>query len=843
MKRKTLQKKTLLLLTMMLVGIASVWAQDVTYNFATFTSAQTVTFKADNENITITLDKTSSGSSNPAWVSNEARLYAKGTMSVAAASKKIAKIVYTYTVNANKSGKAPTIDSVKGSTSEGTWDAENKTWTGSDNTVTMTTSGDAGNIGFTKLEIWYENETPDPGDTRDECPIALDKSELALDVYNNATAQLTATSASTGAITWQSSDATVATVDAEGNVTALKAGTATITASQAADENYKAGNATCALTVTDSTPYEQPLSFDIPLNGGSESFNNGSTSGSTTDEVSLTKNRVKLTYTRNGSSLYTANGAIRFYKSNTLKFEAPDGYNITSITLTQSNTQTDDITADGGEWDKTNHKWTGAASSVTLSRPSDASSYMQLTNAAITLAKPSSIATPTFSVAAGNYVVAQNVEISCATDGATIYYTLDGTTPTDASTEYTGAIAINATTTLKAIAIKGEESSAVASATYTFPTIYADIAAFKAANTTGYLNVEGAQVVYIDDAKKNIYVRDASGAIDLFNNSGFSTDLKTGDILGGVLYGKYSPYKNLPEIASVDLDNVTVTGTEVVVAKVIEGTTAAIQANLCDLVKIENTEITESSSKYYVGDDSDIQLYDNFSVGYTVTTGKAVDVSGIATVYNTTYELFPRFESDIVYLDNSVAVEVSANGYATFCSEKALDFTGVDAIHVYIATVEGNTVNFTRVKKIPADTGVLLRSSEGGAVDPTNVPVLDGDAEDVSTNKLVAATEEIASLASTDAEGNANYILNKVNGVIGFYKANNQKVAAGKAYLQLDAATAKNMTFIGFGDETSVNEELRMENEELAPAYNLAGQRVDAGFHGTVIQNGKKVIR
>lgn len=80
----------------------------------------------------------------------------------------------------------------------------------------------------------------------------------------------------------------------------------------------------------------------------------------------------------------------------------------------------------------------------------------------------SKVATPTFSVEEGTYDSAQSVEISCTTDGATIYYTLDGSDPSTSSTEYTSAISISETKTLKAIAIKEEmENSDIASATYT----------------------------------------------------------------------------------------------------------------------------------------------------------------------------------------------------------------------------------------------------------------------------------------------------------------------------------------------------------------------------------------
>jgi hypothetical protein len=77
-----------------------------------------------------------------------------------------------------------------------------------------------------------------------------------------------------------------------------------------------------------------------------------------------------------------------------------------------------------------------------------------------------SVATPTFSPAAGTYNSPQSVSISDATSGATIYYTTNGTTPTTSSTVYAGAIAVGSTETLQAIAVATGDS-AVASAAYT----------------------------------------------------------------------------------------------------------------------------------------------------------------------------------------------------------------------------------------------------------------------------------------------------------------------------------------------------------------------------------------
>ena len=78
-----------------------------------------------------------------------------------------------------------------------------------------------------------------------------------------------------------------------------------------------------------------------------------------------------------------------------------------------------------------------------------------------------SVATPTFTPAEGTYTSAQNVTISTETDGASIYYTTDGTEPTTSSSIYSSPINVSQTTTIKAIAVKdGMDDSEVAEASY-----------------------------------------------------------------------------------------------------------------------------------------------------------------------------------------------------------------------------------------------------------------------------------------------------------------------------------------------------------------------------------------
>jgi len=85
-----------------------------------------------------------------------------------------------------------------------------------------------------------------------------------------------------------------------------------------------------------------------------------------------------------------------------------------------------------------------------------------------TLTGPAQAAAPVFGLAAGTYSTPQSVTISDSTQGAVIYYTTNGTTPTTASTQYTGPITVGLSQTIQAIAVVPFYlNSPVASAAYT----------------------------------------------------------------------------------------------------------------------------------------------------------------------------------------------------------------------------------------------------------------------------------------------------------------------------------------------------------------------------------------
>lgn len=138
------------------------------------------------------------------------------------------------------------------------------------------------------------------------------------------------------------------------------------------------------------------------------------------------------------------------------------------------------------------------------------------------------VADPVFNPTGGVISEPASVAISTTTVGATIRYTLDGSDPTEASTEYTAPIELVGEVTVKAKAwLAGAASSKVVSATYTVdPTSVNEDAASatKVYPSNGAIVVETASIgatieVYTLQGAK-IAVASASGSDELSLNNG-----------------------------------------------------------------------------------------------------------------------------------------------------------------------------------------------------------------------------------------------------------------------------------------------------------------------------------
>ena len=211
-------------------------------------------------------------------------------------------------------------------------------------------------------------------------------------------------------------------------------------------------------------------------------------------------------------------------------------------------------------------------------------------------------------------------------------------------------------------------------------------------------------------------------------------------------------------------------------------------------------------------------------------------------------ELFSCYSTgqDAVYLYEKAgeatpteSVTVSAAGYATYASDNALDFSG-SSINAYIAIADGTTgVTFTKVTKVPANTGVLLYK-DGGATE--SIPSLAGAASDVTGNVFLRGTGAAVASVVDDLH---NYILNKPSEKpIGFYKAAGQTVAKNRAYIQIDESTPVKGFIALPGDDATAIESLTPNPSPVSEGsiFNLAGQRMSKLQKGINIVNGKKVL-
>ena len=199
---------------------------------------------------------------------------------------------------------------------------------------------------------------------------------------------------------------------------------------------------------------------------------------------------------------------------------------------------------------------------------------------------------------------------------------------------------------------------------------------------------------------------------------------------------------------------------------------------------------------------------------------------------------------DYVYIQKTTVSVPVANGYATYANhDYDLDFSTVDGLTAYTATVDGDVVTFAKATQVPAGTGLLLKKS--GDATAFDVPVI-ASAAAIEDNALYAPTTAVSGL-DYDQNDYYNYILTQPAGkMVGFYRANNNNVAVGRAYLRISKDSgARQFTFIGLDGEsetTGIKSLTPALSEGEGAIYNLRGQRVTQPAKGLYIVNGKKVI-
>ena len=419
------------------------------------------------------------------------------------------------------------------------------------------------------------------------------------------------------------------------------------------------------------------------------------------------------------------------------------------------------------------------------------------------------VATPIITPETTTFNEGESVFVSIATEtqDAEIYYTLDGTDPSTENGElYEGEIEITETTTVKAIAVKdGWNNSEVAEAKYTKTVVIeggvVDVLnlALTGAEGTTYSSWSGKT-----SKSSAVYAGQSAGG----NNS---IQLRSNNSNSGIVTiqsgGKVKKI-------SIDWNSNTAAAREL-------------------WVYGSNTAYTSPTDLYNAETDGDKLAEIPFGTLEFVIDGDYEYIglrSGSGAMYLNSVEITWVVEEE----------EPATETWSSFCA--AFPVAIPEGVEAYIVTAaNAGYVTLTQIyNAVPANTGVILK---GGSIEATNDNYYSGAVAEVTGNLLQGT------MTNTYISEEA-YVLGKVDGVIGLYKAlmtegqwlNN----ANKAYLPASAVPAAaqgaaNFSFRFEGGTTGV-ENVEVENASNV-IYDLTGRRVEAiTAPGIYIVGGKKVL-
>ena len=261
------------------------------------------------------------------------------------------------------------------------------------------------------------------------------------------------------------------------------------------------------------------------------------------------------------------------------------------------------------------------------------------------------VATPTFSPPGGVYLEEINVEISCSTPDASIYYTLDGSDPDENSTAYTEPIPVNVETTIKARAYASElDPSNIAQADYTFseytsvPNLTELRDSYSGGNETFVVTGE-VVLTFQQDFRGHKYIQDDFAAILIDDYDGIiTTQYEIGDGITGIT-GILSEYGNMLQFVPVeDPGTPTSNGNQVTPAEItIADMISSFEDYESQLVKVSGVSFADQGSFFEVG------------TVYPISDGSKADGNFRTTFYDADYigTIIPAGEGEIIGILNS----------------------------------------------------------------------------------------------------------------------------------------------------------------------------------------------
>jgi len=381
-------------------------------------------------------------------------------------------------------------------------------------------------------------------------------------------------------------------------------------------------------------------------------FEPGDFTATTSANYSLTKEDITVSVT---SSTVNAD-QMRIFKSQKITFTAAAG-NITGIVFTCTAEGTAKYgpgcfaEQTGYSYDGVTGTWAGSATEVSFTASNN---QVRCTKIVVTYEADDNVsASPSIS-GEESFLTSTEVTITAA-DGAAIYYTTDGTDPTENSNKYTAAFSLTETTTVKAIAVEdGKDASAVVSKVFTKYDVMSSLDDFLTDATesgwTGFVKLTDAMVTYVYADKKIAYLQDDVRGVYLY---GCADNLAAGDVFNGIMQVTgFSIYNNLPEITKFTLmDGYTKTSEDLVTPE--EVTIEDLQANYEEYISryivIKDATITAFSSKNATLEQDGFSITVRDQVGsLTATEGATVDVYCFPSIFKDTKQLAVWEQSQIV---------------------------------------------------------------------------------------------------------------------------------------------------------------------------------------------------
>ncbi len=379
-------------------------------------------------------------------------------------------------------------------------------------------------------------------------------------------------------------------------------------------------------------------------------------------QSSSTWGDFEITVSKNSGSsnpAYVPNGDVRVYAKGSITISSSSA-NITDIVFyisDQGKKRLAPITASTGSiatqasGDET-VTWTGDANEIKFTvgdkanygadGATKAGQFCFLSVTITTSDAAVAVLAPVFSTGSGNVMAGTEVELTCDTEGADIYYTEDGTDPTAQSTKYDGPITIDETVTIKAIAIKGADKSAIATATYTIIESVNTLATAKTYGKGGAFFYTGDLTIVYKNGL-NVYVYDGTEYALIYG----TVNGDAGQVIKGGWEATVDIYSGLFELKPAG--NPTVEGTAAIPAP-----TDITTANMADFFVAANVsaycvmkdvtidaatpDATVANFNVKVGDTS-VTFRNNFKLA-SVEPGK-YDVTGFIGIFNTTMQFYP----------------------------------------------------------------------------------------------------------------------------------------------------------------------------------------------------------